>query len=679
MPPCFISCATSTCGDLSSDLRRHILAMAGLETIASIVGIAGVGIKLAKTLYQVGYKTASANHNINRIATNVSLFASMLKHVGSVLDDAHSLHTPEAVEMVKQIVKECESNFQDITDIIVLARDKSEGHKDPPLANGSKRRISMIARAKWYFEGPRAEYLLAQLEYLKSTLSVLLQTLNLAALTAKIHATLGQSERPSEIVQQERLHVETLIIAQQLSVHNLQETQEKLDAESTRPSSPSEDNSLEPRYPKLLTQGSQTSMQMVRLGNGDLDISNRKAVVATGDGAPLELSTSRSERFIDDLLAKWTMAPEEKLGEGHRESSLGRGEDLEREATPVPATRRTKSDSPEVTKNSNMPSVPNVKIAPSTSPPAVPLISPITETPSRQWMSTLSDMATLASRESPTSRVPSALGHASPDSTSSQYHNRVGSPQRSTLERSFTNPEGDGMPTLNSFHDHHGLQSPISVNRSASPRNPPSSTPPQSQSRSPYHANALAPYMAGAAAASGNMHLSPGWSNYKQPYVSDEDSTWSPSDSEDSRPASRTSKAPRQPRRESNTSVSRRSRHKPHDSGFGGDTGDGLGIPWRIRVSDNKYFDFRDDMLVGPRTPYLPSEPRSWIYSQEHACTEISKQWVCEEALIEMRYPHNVLRDSEPDIVAIAGEEGGWRILSALKFVRMPSMSLFLC
>lgn len=649
--------------------------MAGLETIASIVGIAGIGIKLAKTLYQVGHKTANANHNINRIATNVSLFASMLKHVGSVLDDAHSLHSPDAVETVKQIVRECESTFKEIADIIVLARDKSEGSKDPPLANGSKRRINMVARAKWYFEGPKAEHLLAQLEYLKTTLSVLLQTLNLAALTAKVNATLGHSEKSPEIVQQERLHVETLIVAQQLSVHSLRETQEKLGAESTRPSTPSEDPSLESRYHKLLTQGSQTSLQMVRLGNADLEFLDRRPSLANSDGAPLEHSNSRPEAFIDDLLAKWTVGPEEKLlrprenGTIEEEEEEEEEEELERQATPVPAATRSKPDAPEVTGNASSQPVPNVKIAPSTSPPAVAAVSPTTRPPSQQWTSPRSDIATLASRDVRSPRAPSSLDYA-PSETSSSSPSVVTHPLRGTLERSITNPEGDGMPTLNAFHDHHSLQPSSSANRNANTSIPPPQLAQHQRAPAPYYANGLGPLMAGAAAASGNAHLSPGWGNYRQPYVSDEDSTWSPSDSDGSTPSPQERKSPVRPRRESTTSTaSRHGRHTSQQGARRGDAGDGLGIPWRIRISSSKYFDFRDDMLVGPRTPYLPSEHRSWIFSQEHAYTELSKKWVCEEALVEMRYSHTELRD-EHDAAAIAGEEGGWRILSPLKFVR---------
>ena len=638
--------------------------MAGVETIASIVGIASVGIKLAKTLYQVGYKTANANHNINRIATNVSLFASMLKHVGSVLDDAQSLHSPEAVETVKQLVKECESVFKEIADIIVLARDKSEGSKEPPAANGSKRRISMIARARWYFEGPKAEHLLAQLEYLKTTLSVLLQTLNLAALTAKINATLGQSEKPEDVVQQERLHVETLIVAQQLSVCNLKETQEKLEAESTRPSTPSDDNTADSRYPKLLTQSSETSLQMIRLGNDNLDFLDRRHSVTPADGAKLQPSTSRSEAFIEELLSRWTVQAEIE-DSGASDDSDDLEEDPERQATPVPGQPKTRHDSTDSAKNKSTTSAPSLHVQPSNPTPSISTAPTIPSTLSKQWMSARSDAATVATRDRMSTRTGST-GYAATDLSS--MPSRMTSP-RTAMERSMTNPEADGMPTLISFHDHHALQNPQPLGYMSTPGIVP--PPPRSESSAstlPAHRRALAPYMAGAAAASGNR-LHPGWGNYRQPYVSDEDSTWSPSDSDESRPSSRAGTAVARTRRDSNvSSAAKRSRNAHRDSGFGGEVGDSLGIPWRIQVNPDKYFDFRDDMLVGPRTPYLPSEPRSWIYLQPSASTEIAKKWVCEEALIEMRYPHNEFRETH-DAPAIAAQHGGWRILQPLKFV----------
>lgn len=126
--------------------------MAELGCIASIVGIAGVGIKLSKTLYQIGHTTTNAGHNINKIATNVTLFSSSLKHVGVVLQDQHSLHSPEAIETIEQIVRECESVFQEITKIVYSAKNKGKTLCEPVGANDRRRRLSVVARAKWYFE-----------------------------------------------------------------------------------------------------------------------------------------------------------------------------------------------------------------------------------------------------------------------------------------------------------------------------------------------------------------------------------------------------------------------------------------------------------------------------------------------------------------------------------------------
>ena len=639
--------------------------MAELGVIASIVGIAGIGIKLSKTLYQVGHRHVSASHNINRIATNVSLFASMLKHVGTVLDDSHSLHSPEAVETVEQIVKECESVFQEIADLVVTAKNKGEMTKEPPLANGSKRRMSIMARAKWYFEGPKAEHLLSQLEYLKTTLSVLLQTLNLAALNAKVKETLGESERPPEIVQQEKLHIETLVVAQQLSVHVMQETQSKLDAEDTRPTSPATDYVLDKDHPKLLTQDSTSSLQMVRLNSHDIQFLDRKPSLQSEDGVALEPSISRSESFIEDLLARWTVPPEEKF---RKEAAMAQSV-VEPEGTKahIPDVESGQQEI-EARPDSHASPVPDVQVK----PPSLAPSSPPRSAPPRNVSSPRSDTATLARREHLNARTGSVASYQ-PSEVSSNP-SRVISP-RLALERSMTNPEGDGMPMLNTFHDQHSLQMQVPLHRFVSPN--PGLGPPMRPREASYQSSALAPYMAGAAAASGNKHLTPNWSNYRQPYVSDDDSM-SLSDSDDSPPASQLGKVSSRARRESNTSNASRTprRHRRsslHDSGHGDDVGDGLDIPWRIRISPTKYFDFRDNEMVGPRTPYLPTESRSWIYSHESAHTEISKQWVCEEALIEMRYPRNEIRSAQ-ESPGIAGDEGGWRILQPLKFHEIDAL-----
>ena len=190
--------------------------MAELGVIASIVGIAGVGIKLSKTLYQVGHKTVSADHNIHRVATNVTLFSGMLKQVGAVLHSSESLHTPEAIETVEQIVRECEITFKEITTIVVSATNTDKTDDRPIGANNRRRRLSVLTRAKWYFEQPKVDWLLAQLECLKTTLSLFIQTLGLAALTASLKQAESNKTHLVERIESERMHVETLIMARQI-------------------------------------------------------------------------------------------------------------------------------------------------------------------------------------------------------------------------------------------------------------------------------------------------------------------------------------------------------------------------------------------------------------------------------------------------------------------------------
>ena len=104
-----------------------------------------------------------------------------------------------------------------------------------------------------------------------------------------------------------------------------------------------------------------------------------------------------------------------------------------------------------------------------------------------------------------------------------------------------------------------------------------------------------------------------------------------------------------------------------HDSGIGGT---GLNIPWRIRISQNKYYDFLDDQIVGPRTPYKPADPSPWIYMHDQAFTEISKRWVCKEALEEKRLQVREIREEQDFAMGMSLDDGGlWKILQPLKFV----------
>lgn len=625
--------------------------MAELGCIASIIGIAALGVKISKTLYTIGNTTTGAAHNINRIATNVTLFSSILKHVGKVLQDANSLHSPEAIETVEQIVRECESVFQEITKIIYSAKSKGESSREPIGANDRRRRMSVVNRAKWYFEQPKVEHLLAQLEYLKTTLSVLIQTLNLAAVTAQMKEVDPPAQSVVEEVVREKLHVETLVVAQQISVNLLQESQEKYMQElEANPAAHAADKemALEQQYPKLLTQVSQTSLQLVKLGDGNFQIHDRRPSENGEDGAPLEQTASRSDVFVDELLHRWTVPPPQRRRRHHS----GR----HRREAPANDDQLIL-----VSRNASIPEADEMNLVTPRSGAQTPELQlQLVQSPEEEEANTglaVGPPPPKAHTLDPKLGPPRST--KSPENTSrlGPHDRMVGS---NALVRTKSNPESDGVQDLQSFQDHHKLAELDTRAQVNIPYFAPAPPLPQSfwsaASPAPNHAYAMTPYAPPVNPTSRRAaRRNP---NYKAPYVESESSSTISTDSEEERPRSKGNA-----RRDSNTSS-----HKHKDSGVG----EGLGIPWRITIGNN-YFDFLDHKLVGPRTPYLPSVPIGWIQSHANARTIISKRWVNEPAIIDHNYQYKELKDHR-DIAVTTHDEGFWNILQPLNFNEIEAL-----
>lgn len=145
--------------------------------IASIIGVAGAGFRLSLILNAVGSEVASAGLEIHSISKGITLFSSMLKQVGQTMQSADSIHSTEAVEVARQITSECQLVFDEIQEMLDRVTTKRRDGTYQPTT---------IQKFKWCFKKHRVQYLLAQLESLKLSLSVMVQIMQLAKLMAAI-------------------------------------------------------------------------------------------------------------------------------------------------------------------------------------------------------------------------------------------------------------------------------------------------------------------------------------------------------------------------------------------------------------------------------------------------------------------------------------------------------------
>lgn len=143
--------------------------------IASILGVAGAGFRLSLLLNAVSCEVANTGLEVHSISKSVTLFSLMLKQTGNVLQAGGSVHSREAVETAKSIADESNRVFDEIRDMLDRVTTKRPNGEIAP---------SIQQRFKWCFKKHRVSYLLAQLESLKLSLSVMLQIIQLGKLMA---------------------------------------------------------------------------------------------------------------------------------------------------------------------------------------------------------------------------------------------------------------------------------------------------------------------------------------------------------------------------------------------------------------------------------------------------------------------------------------------------------------
>lgn len=158
--------------------------MAEIGLIASVIGVAGAGIKLSTTLYTFSETVATAADSIQAIAKDVSLTSAVLEELSSNLkhDEQARLYSGTALKTAQTVVRDCEVVFKQIDGALSKSMERVGA-----LAGSGKRKgkggkvvLSAIERLKWPFLQPKMQELRANLERLKSTLVLMLNVLTYA-------------------------------------------------------------------------------------------------------------------------------------------------------------------------------------------------------------------------------------------------------------------------------------------------------------------------------------------------------------------------------------------------------------------------------------------------------------------------------------------------------------------
>lgn len=150
--------------------------------IASVIGIAGAGVKLSIKLYTFSETVSTAPDSIKSIAKDISLISSALEQLGDNLkhDEQARLYSKKTLALAQTTIKECEAVFEEIEGTL---KKSMERLSTSPAADGRGRKpgkvvLSAMERMKWPFLQPKMELLRSDLEKLKTTLMLMMEVLS---------------------------------------------------------------------------------------------------------------------------------------------------------------------------------------------------------------------------------------------------------------------------------------------------------------------------------------------------------------------------------------------------------------------------------------------------------------------------------------------------------------------
>jgi hypothetical protein len=148
-----------------------------LSIAASIVGIAGAGIKLSSTLYTYTETVINADKNIKEIARDLSITSSVITELGKLLGDeeegkALTLASGSALETTREAVNGCDEVFREIQKELDKCLDLN--------GDGKGKGKAKIRKLMWPLVESKMNTLQARLERLKNTLLLMLNIISYA-------------------------------------------------------------------------------------------------------------------------------------------------------------------------------------------------------------------------------------------------------------------------------------------------------------------------------------------------------------------------------------------------------------------------------------------------------------------------------------------------------------------
>lgn len=145
---------------------------------ASIIQIAGVGVKLSTTLYNFAGSVVRADQELDDIAGDVKVTANAFNNIGELFADqeSNSIVTTKAIVDAEDLIKRCGSVFADLEELTEKRRK---------VGKDGKKVLSTFGRLGFPLKEQKMELLRRRLESLKNSLVLLLNVLQLGKMQAQ--------------------------------------------------------------------------------------------------------------------------------------------------------------------------------------------------------------------------------------------------------------------------------------------------------------------------------------------------------------------------------------------------------------------------------------------------------------------------------------------------------------
>ncbi|KAJ5374018.1 hypothetical protein N7517_006024 [Penicillium concentricum] len=260
---------------------------------ASIVKIAGAGFRLSLLLNAAACQLAQSRLEIHSIAKGISLFALTLKHFGQTIEGTDVDQSPEATEKAWEIAGQGQMIFIEIEHML----DKLKAtDKDNDLM-----RIPLHERLKSCFRKQHVTYLLAQLESLKLSLVVMLQTLQLGnIIKSNVDDGIDADSLTStadDAIAQEKAESQNMIIVRYWSVKRLDRLWDLVEQENLDAANDPTNQRISSNYSSNAARLNPTRLPIITFGDSDVGLSDMER-------SPKDM-VQLSESTLNRLLSLW--------------------------------------------------------------------------------------------------------------------------------------------------------------------------------------------------------------------------------------------------------------------------------------------------------------------------------------------------------------------------------------